>query len=32
VRRVPGPRQLQSNITGSLLAALTFGAGLFLIH
>jgi glucan phosphoethanolaminetransferase (alkaline phosphatase superfamily) len=32
VRRVPGPRQLQSNITGSLLAALMFGAGLFLIH
>jgi len=32
VRRVPGPRQLQSNITGSLLAAAMFGAGLFLIH
>jgi glucan phosphoethanolaminetransferase (alkaline phosphatase superfamily) len=32
VRRIPGPRQLQSNITGSLLAALMFGAGLFLIH
>jgi glucan phosphoethanolaminetransferase (alkaline phosphatase superfamily) len=32
VRRVPGPRQLQANITGSLLAALMFGAGLYLIH
>lgn len=32
VRRVSGPRQLQSNITGSLLAALAFGAGLFLLH
>ena len=32
VRRVPGPRQLQSNISGSLLGALAFGAGLFLLR
>ena len=32
VRRMPGPRQLQSNITGFLIAALLFGVGLFLLH
>ena len=32
VRRLPGPRQLQSNIKGCLLAVLAFGAGLFLLR
>ena len=31
IRRVPGPRQLRSNLVGALLAALMFGAGLFLL-
>lgn len=32
VRRLPGQAQMQSNIGGSLLAALVFGAGLFLLR
>lgn len=32
VRRLSGPVQLQSNITGSVLAALVFGAGLYLLR
>jgi hypothetical protein len=32
LRRVSGPRQLQLNVSGSLLAALAFGAGLFLLR
>ncbi|HEY0823668.1 MAG TPA: hypothetical protein VGD76_07770 [Ramlibacter sp.] len=32
VRRMPGPRQLQSNLTGAMLAAVVFGCGLFLLR
>lgn len=32
VRRMPGPRQLQSNITGALLAAIVLGCGIFLLR
>jgi len=32
VRRMPGPRQLQSNVTGFLIAVLLFGVGIFLVH
>lgn len=32
IRRMPGPKQLQSNITGALLAAVAFGCGLFLLR
>ena len=31
VRRLPGPKQLQANVTGALLAAFIFAAGLFLL-
>lgn len=31
MRRLPGPDQLQSNLLGAVLAALVFGAGLFLL-
>ena len=32
VRRMPGPRQLQSNFLGALVGALVFGGGLFLLR
>lgn len=32
VRRMPGPRQLQSNLTGAVLAAVVFAGGLFLLR
>jgi glucan phosphoethanolaminetransferase (alkaline phosphatase superfamily) len=32
VRRLPGPKQLQANVSGALLAAVIFAAGLFLLR
>jgi lipid A ethanolaminephosphotransferase len=32
VRRMPGPRQLQSNITGAMLAAIVMACGIFLLR